>query len=365
MPTPKIAIIGAGPAGLTLARLLHVSQVKVDLTLYELDASPTSRPDRGGTLDLHTDTGLVAIRKCGLWDAFRKYARYDGEELVIVDKNATEFIHLRGGENGGILDRPEIDREQLKKILLESVPDEYVRWDWHLREVTEDGLLRFDDREKLEGPFDLIVGGDGAWSKMRARLNELKPAYAGVSGYEMDIKDPPNTCPHVDKMVGRGSYFACSDQKYLNAQRMWDNGIKVRDWYVCPEGDAKEQLNKHGKGGDTQEVPGHARRLGAGDDGVPEAGRSIRLKALDTLRAAHRLQVGASQGLHADRGRREPRDAVCGRGRQLGHEGRARVGGAYREEPGSKQRPHAGSGRLALRAADVSAGGEGSTADHE
>ena len=247
MPTPKIAIIGAGPAGLTLARLLHVSQVKVDLTLYELDASPTSRPDRGGTLDLHTDTGLAAIRKCGLWDAFRKYARYDGEELVIADKNATEFIHLRGGENGGILDRPEINREQLKKILLESVPDEYVRWDWHLREVTEDGLLRFDDREKLEGPFDLIVGGDGAWSKVRARLNEPKPAYAGVSGYEMDIKDPPNRCPHVDKMVGRGSYFACSDQKYLNAQRMWDNSIKVRDWYVCPEGDAKEQLDKHGK----------------------------------------------------------------------------------------------------------------------
>ncbi len=202
---PKIAIIGAGPAGLTLARLLHVTEVKIDLTLYELDASPTSRPDQGGTLDLHTDTGLAALRKCGLWDSFRKYARYEGEELILADKNATKLFHERGGEKAGLYDRPEIDRERLKEILLESVPEECVRWGRHLREVTEDGMLSFDGRQELEGPFDLIVGADGAWSKVRGRLNGLKPAYSGVSGYEMKIMEPAKTCPHVDKMVGRGA----------------------------------------------------------------------------------------------------------------------------------------------------------------
>lgn len=111
---PKIAIIGAGPAGLTLARLLHVSDVQADLTIYELDAAPTSRPDQGGTLDLHADTGLAAIRKCGLWGAFGRYARLEGEELILADKNATELVHRRGGKAG----RPEIDREKLKEILL-------------------------------------------------------------------------------------------------------------------------------------------------------------------------------------------------------------------------------------------------------
>lgn len=246
---PKIAIIGAGPAGLTLARLLHVSEVKVDLTLYELDASPTSRPGQGGTLDLDTDTGLAALRKCGLWDSFSKYARYDGEEKTMADKNATVLVHIRGRDKAGPLNRPEIDRQRLKEILLESLPEECVRWGRHLREVTEDGMLRFDGRVEMEGPFDLIVGADGAWSKVRARLNEIKPAYSGVSGYETEITEPAKTCPHVDKMVGRGSFFGSSDRKLLNAQRMGNDSIKVRSWYLCPEGEAKETLDKYGKKG--------------------------------------------------------------------------------------------------------------------
>ena len=209
--SPKIAIIGAGPAGLTLARLLHVSEAQVDLTVYELDASPTSRHDLGGTLDLHTDTGLAALRKCGLWDSFQRYARYEGEKMIIADKNATELVHMRGERKAVFADRPEIDRHQLKEILLESVPEAYVRWGRHLREVTEDGELRFDGREEMEGPFDLIVGADGAWSKVRGRLHGLKPVYSGVSGYEMDILEPQRTCPHTDKLVGRGMYFGSSD----------------------------------------------------------------------------------------------------------------------------------------------------------
>lgn len=280
---PKIAVIGAGPAGLTLVRLLHVSELKVDLTLYELDASPTCRPDRGGTLDLHTDTGLAALRKCGLWDSFSKYARYEGEEIIMADKNATELVHHRGG-----LDRPEIDRERLKEILLESVPQECVRWGWHLREVTEDRMLRFDGREEMEGPFDLIVGADGAWSKVRGRLNELKPAYSGVSGYEMEIREPAKTCPHVDQMVGRGSYFGASDRKFLNAQRMGNGSLKVRSWYLCPENEAKETLDKYGKKGTLEKI------LERYADWAPEMTEFLRQGDLDGLKhwTLYELPVG-------------------------------------------------------------------------
>ena len=288
-PTPKIAIIGAGPAGLTLARLLHVSEVKVDVTLYEIDASRTSRPAQGGTLDLHATTGLAAVRKCGLWNSFINYARYEGSELIIVDKNKTELLHLRGGKKEGQFARPEIDRVDLREILLESVPDELVRWGWHLREVKEDGMLRFDGKKEMEGPFDLIVGADGAWSKIRARLNGLQPTYSGVSGYEMEIAEPARTCPQVNKMAGKGGFFGTSDRKCLNCQRMGNGSLKVRSWYICAEGETQETVENFGKQKTVEKA------LEKYSSWAPEITELLRQAELDSLKhwTIYELPVGS------------------------------------------------------------------------
>lgn len=247
MTTPtSIAIVGAGPAGLTLARLLHVSKANVKVVVYELDASEDSRPDQGGSLDLHTNTGLAAIKKCHLWEPFLQYARYAGDEKTIADKNATVLAHVGGGEKG-TFDRPEIDRKELRKISLDSLPLSYVRWGMKLQNVNEDGTLKFEGAEKVEGPFDLVVGADGAWSKVRAALTDVTPVYSGISGFEMSIPDPAKTCPHVLEMVGKGSFFTTSDAKFLNAQRVGDGSLRTRSWFRCPEGEAKEVLDKYGK----------------------------------------------------------------------------------------------------------------------
>ena len=291
MSIPKIAIIGAGPAGLTLARLLIVSEVKIDTTLYELDASPTARGGTGGTLDLHTDSGLAAVKKCNLWDEFLKFARYEGSELTMADKNATILVHKGGGkQDQGSQDRPEIDRERLKEILLDSVPSQYVRWGWKLRNVTENGMLRFDGREKMEGPFDLVIGADGAWSKVRAKLTDVKPVYAGVSGYEMEIHEPAKTCPHVDKMVGKGSFFTTSDAKFLNAQRMGNKSLKVRSWFRCPEGEAEETLEKYGKKATLEKT------LAKYEGWAPEVTEFLKQGDLDGLRhwTCYELPVGST-----------------------------------------------------------------------
>src|SRR5690349_6529220 len=74
MSYPRIAIIGAGPSRLTLARLLVKGSIIPHV--YERDPSPDYRP-QGGTLDLHGHSGLLALREAGLWDEFLKHARYD------------------------------------------------------------------------------------------------------------------------------------------------------------------------------------------------------------------------------------------------------------------------------------------------
>eukprot|EP01117_Protostelium_nocturnum_P016898 TRINITY_DN6774_c0_g1_i1.p1 TRINITY_DN6774_c0_g1~~TRINITY_DN6774_c0_g1_i1.p1 ORF type:complete len:475 (-),score=102.44 TRINITY_DN6774_c0_g1_i1:82-1380(-) len=228
----SIAIVGAGPAGLTLARLIQQSEIDVKVTLFEKDASPSSRFNQGGTLDLHPETGLLALKKCGILDQASPHLRYEGEELYIADKNATAIVHMK--EQSSVLDdgssaRPEIDREILKEILLKSVNSDSIQWGKHLRSVTEDGTLRFDDGS-CSGPFDLVVGADGAWSKIRPLLSDVKPHFSGVSGWEGRIGTQHPNYQRISDMVGRGSYFCYSDGKSICAQRMGNETLKVSAW---------------------------------------------------------------------------------------------------------------------------------------
>ncbi|KAL9620755.1 MAG: hypothetical protein Q9160_004768 [Pyrenula sp. 1 TL-2023] len=241
-----VAIIGAGPAGLTLARLLdlHASS-NLTYTIFELDASPTSRYNQGGSLDLHTTTGLAALKKADLWPQFLKHARYDGEALTVANKHAKAVFRKEGGKEGDLAERPEIDRERLKEILLASVPAENIKWGRKLREVSPDGKLHFENSSQDEGPFDLIVGADGAWSKVRPLLSSNPhPHYSGISGIELTISRPHETCPAVDTMIGPGSYFCYAESKSIQAQRQGNKSIKIICFGRGDDGWAKVLIQK-------------------------------------------------------------------------------------------------------------------------
>lgn len=227
-PSLKVAIIGGGPAGLILARLLRLSDITV--TVFELDKSPSFR-SKGGTLDLHPDGGLLAVRRAQLWPTFLQHARYDAGDLIITDKKCKEFLNFPGGD--GEEARPEIDRCLLRKILLDSLPEGTIRWDSKLLSVEEDGTLHFaHGREKN---FDLIVGADGAWSKVRPLLSPAEPLYTGISGVDFQITNVDERNPSVADLVGKGSYFACSDGKTIISQRNGDGSVKIYAWGIRPE----------------------------------------------------------------------------------------------------------------------------------
>jgi 2-polyprenyl-6-methoxyphenol hydroxylase-like FAD-dependent oxidoreductase len=82
-----IAILGAGPSGLTLARLLHLAGI--DFTIFERDESAASAWGRGGsgTLDLHEGSGLLALQEAGLMEEFKKRARYVDRLLSKIPSN--------------------------------------------------------------------------------------------------------------------------------------------------------------------------------------------------------------------------------------------------------------------------------------
>lgn len=226
----KIAIIGAGPAGCILGRLLH--RANIPFTIFEGEASLDIR-SQGGTLDLHTNTGLAALKEGGLFDEFLKNARFDGEAMTLCDKKLTRYINISGSTKPKSSGRPEIDRMKLRQLLLDSLPKDCIKWNHRLRRVDDDLTLHFDSG--TERGFDLVVGADGAWSKVRNLVSPVKPVYSGVAGYTLTIPNAKETAPAVSKLVNRGSIFAYSDGKIISGQQMGDESIYVHCYAVYDE----------------------------------------------------------------------------------------------------------------------------------
>ncbi|KAF2233744.1 tetracycline resistance protein from transposon [Viridothelium virens] len=226
----KIAIIGAGPAGCMLARLLH--QRDIPVTIFEGESSPDLR-SQGGTLDLHQTTGLAAVKQAGLYDEFIKRARYDGEAMDFCDKKLLSYVKKSGGKEGDRYGRPEIDRPVLRRMLFESLPKGMIKWGHRLRRIDEDLRLHFD--QGVESGYDLIVGADGAWSKVRSLLTDETPFYSGISGLSLTISDAERREPELYRLVNRGSLFSSSDGKSIMAQYMGSGEISVSSWAVQSE----------------------------------------------------------------------------------------------------------------------------------
>lgn len=162
--TPPIAILGAGPSGLTLGRLLELANIPY--IIFERDISAASTFTAGGTLDIHADSGQLALQEAGLIDQFKELAREDAP-FALAD--AKGKIHTIFGEDGRT-DRPEIDRKDLRALLLSSVPADRVRWGLRAQNVkrdTDGSMSVHFTNGSVELGFSLVVGADGVWSRAR------------------------------------------------------------------------------------------------------------------------------------------------------------------------------------------------------
>ncbi|KIZ17136.1 FAD-dependent oxidoreductase [Streptomyces natalensis] len=222
--TPRIAIIGAGPGGLLCARALQRHGIPV--TVFDRDAYAEDRP-QGGTLDLHEDTGQVALRAAGLDRECAAVARPEGQEMRLLDH--TGALLFRHRPEAGEESRPEIDRVQLRRLLLDALAPGTVRWGRYLRTLHPLGggphRAEFDDGP--DDTFDLVIGADGAWSRVRPLLSDDTPHYCGVTFVETGIDDADSRHPDVARLVGDGSMMAAYDNKALLARRTGRGRIRV------------------------------------------------------------------------------------------------------------------------------------------
>ena len=158
---PPIAIVGAGEAGLTLARLLEIN--KIDYIVFEQKAS-SDNVGFWGTLDMHPDTAQVVLKEAGLFDKFKNVARFDTQTSAIFDHHG-EII-----TRSDIDDLPQIDWLDLRTLLVESIPQEKIRWNSQVESLEEHAAgnvsIRLADGA-VERGFRLVVGADGTWSKVR------------------------------------------------------------------------------------------------------------------------------------------------------------------------------------------------------
>ncbi|KAI1471237.1 FAD/NAD(P)-binding domain-containing protein [Daldinia caldariorum] len=221
MPPLKISIIGAGPAGCMLGRILSLS--KIPFQIYESDESPDYR-SQGGTLDLHPGTGLAAMKDAMLWDEFLKHGRLDGDYMLMTDKDLHPLMQV--GPSNKLGERPEIDRAELRRILAESLPEGSIKWGHRLRRVEEGNVLVFDNTTVADS--DLIIGCEGGWSKVQSYVAPaVKPRYTGVGYHGLQIPDAANTAPDVYKLVNRGSVFVASKGKRISIQQLGTGALSV------------------------------------------------------------------------------------------------------------------------------------------
>ena len=229
----KIAIVGAGMAGLTLARLLQLQNAEVKV--FERDFDQCVRV-QGSTLDLHKGTGLEAMKRAGLLDEFCKHHRADASKMLLVDRSLDIKFDDHSFARFTSEARPEIDRAPLRDILLNSLLPGTVIWDSDFSSMEKEKsgwCIHF--KNGTSSYADLVVAADGANSKVRPYLSSLKPTYSGITLIQGDVDEAASHVPNLFAFAKGGKVMAFDDEKMIGYGSKADGSVMFVACFKCPE----------------------------------------------------------------------------------------------------------------------------------
>ncbi|MDR6760039.1 2-polyprenyl-6-methoxyphenol hydroxylase-like FAD-dependent oxidoreductase [Flavobacterium sp. 2755] len=232
----KVAILGGGPGGLTLARLLQLKGAEVKV--YERDFSKESRV-QGAIVDLHFDSGLKVMAAAGLLDSFKDVYMRGADKYRMVDKNANIYIDEDNKDGDDFTNenfRPEIDRGVLRNLLIDNLLLDTVIWDSHfvsMDQINDSWELKFQNGSIAFA--DIVIGSDGHLSKVRPYVTDIQSLYSGATIIQGEIENPETECPDIYNLVDNANLIAMDIGKTIAAQPMASGGLTFYAASLYPE----------------------------------------------------------------------------------------------------------------------------------
>jgi tetracycline resistance monooxygenase len=215
-----------------------LQQEGVNVKVYERDPNEHTRI-KGGTLDLLKDMGQVVFEKAGLLNAYFDNARPTARRIADIHGNIIQTIPSSNN--------PEIDRNDLKRILSQSLQPETIVWGRKLLLMEEQNkryLLHFENG--ISEFADLVVGANGIMSGLRKQMTDIPAKYTGTIAITGEVLDYRSYCPNFKKVCGDDKIIAKDEHNFFLSQPKAKNELY---YYLCfrqPESWLKDNtLNSH------------------------------------------------------------------------------------------------------------------------
>jgi 2-polyprenyl-6-methoxyphenol hydroxylase-like FAD-dependent oxidoreductase len=220
MTSPRILIVGAGIAGLSVARALHLSGLVADVVERESVWQPL-----GSGLYLPANA-VRALNRLGL-----------GDELAARANRITQqrFLDARGrpllemdvrsiwGDVGECL---AISRHDLHALLRNVIEPSWIRMGVAVTDVGDAGTVMFDDGSSQS--YDLVIGADGIGSTVRRHVfGPVNPRFLNQVCWRFIVENRPDISQWSTRLGAPGRSFTTvqlgGGRVYCYAEMACDN----------------------------------------------------------------------------------------------------------------------------------------------